>query len=89
MQAGIGAGHNYVSSDKPADVKCSRYDESYPAVLERQFGSAAGDFYFKACSGDRTGPIYEQAYGLPTNMDFVTLTAGGNDLCLVSHRENA
>lgn len=69
------------------DWYCARYDMSYPKVIEHQFGSHVeknGGFQFLACSGDRSEQIYQQAQALEGNLDFVTLTAGGNDLCLVS-----
>ncbi|KKK22529.1 hypothetical protein P175DRAFT_0500860 [Aspergillus ochraceoroseus IBT 24754] len=78
--AGIGAGNLY-SSDKN-DRKCSRYDRSYPALLEREFGPSVKQFNYAACSGDRTPGIWEQVLGLQGEMDLVVMTAGGNDLCL-------
>jgi lysophospholipase L1-like esterase len=82
--AGIGSGtqlggifHNN------EDWVCSRYDRSYPMVLNRAFGPAVEDFQFKACSGDRSEGIYKQVNEMNGNLDFVTMTAGGNDLCLV------
>ncbi|KZL63197.1 hypothetical protein CI238_12827, partial [Colletotrichum incanum] len=82
--AGIGAGnqlgqvfHNY------NDWSCSRYDQSYPMLLNSAFGSAVEEFQFLACSGARSEGIYTQVTDkLGTDMNFVTLTAGGNDLCL-------
>jgi lysophospholipase L1-like esterase len=65
--------------------KCSRYDAAYPKVLEAQFGSHVekdGGFQYLACSGDRSEQIYQQAKALKGDLDFVTFTAGGNDLCL-------
>lgn len=64
------------------DWYCSRYNRAYPKVIEKQFGSHVKDFQYLACSGDRTGQIYQQALLLEGDLDFVTLTAGGNDLCL-------
>ncbi|KAL2814404.1 hypothetical protein BDW59DRAFT_176470 [Aspergillus cavernicola] len=37
--AGIGCGHLYSKSE--GDHKCSRYDRSWPAILERRFGPSA------------------------------------------------
>lgn len=65
--------------------RCARYDMAYPKVLERQFPNVNKDgFQYLACSGDRSVQIYQQARALKGNLDFVTFTAGGNDLCLVS-----
>ncbi|KAF7593686.1 hypothetical protein BBP40_011096 [Aspergillus hancockii] len=79
--AGIGAGNRY--SNKKEDRECSRYDQSYPAILERVFGPSVEKFEYAACSGARTAQIFEQASRLPyADRDLVILTAGGNDLCL-------
>lgn len=78
--AGIGAGQLYTMGG--ADLACSRYDQSWPAVLEQRFGSQRY-FNFSACSGDRTDGIYKQAMDLRPAVDLVVMTAGGNDLCLV------
>jgi lysophospholipase L1-like esterase len=64
------------------DWYCSRYNRAYPKLIEYQFGSHVEDFQFIACSGDRTEQIFQQAQHLKGDLDFVTLTAGGNDLCL-------
>lgn len=67
--------------------KCSRYDKAYPKIIEAQFGAHVekdGGFQYLACSGDRSEQIYQQAKALKGNLDFVTLTAGGNDLCLAN-----
>ncbi|PLB36762.1 SGNH hydrolase [Aspergillus candidus] len=78
--AGIGAGSLY--RGKSEDHACSRYDQSYPIVLNRMFGPGIKSFSFKACSGARTADIKEQIRSLDENMDLVVLSAGGNDLCL-------
>jgi lysophospholipase L1-like esterase len=65
------------------DWKCSRYDQSYPMVLNRAFGPAVDNFQFVACSGDRSEDIYTQVNNMDGNLDLVIMTAGGNDLCLV------
>lgn len=65
------------------DWYCSRYDMSYPMIVDRMFGSHVEDFQFLACSGDRTGQIFQQAQHLKGNLDLLLMTAGGNDLCLV------
>ena len=94
--AGRALGHQ-ISSDEVAIVvpdgleeirdnyKCSRYDMAYPKVIEAQFGNHVekdGGFQYLACSGDRSEQIYQQAKALNGSLDFVTFTAGGNDLCL-------
>jgi hypothetical protein len=64
---------------------CSRYNKAYPKVIEAQFGAHVqknGGFQYLACSGDRSEQIYQQAKALKGELDFVTFTSGGNDLCL-------
>lgn len=64
---------------------CSRYDMAYPKIIEAQFGAHVekeGGFQYLACSGDRSEQVYQQAKALKGDLDFVTFTAGGNDLCL-------
>ncbi|CAG8954066.1 hypothetical protein HYFRA_00009167 [Hymenoscyphus fraxineus] len=90
FSAGIGSGN--VWSNRKADVQCSRYDYSYPAILNKKLGPAVKTFEYWACSGDKTVDIHNQVVrmnvynqlssNLGNNLDFVTLTAGGNDLCL-------
>ncbi|PKY00153.1 SGNH hydrolase [Aspergillus campestris IBT 28561] len=80
--AGIGAGSLYRGERE--DHACSRYDQSYPVILNRMIGPGVKSFSFKACSGARTADIKEQIRNLDKNMDLVVLTAGGNDLCLSS-----
>ncbi len=80
--AGIGSGK--LLSDDPSDVKCSRYDYSYPAIMNRFFGPSVTSFTYTACSGAVTPDISSQIDALPHGQDLVVLTAGGNDLCLVS-----
>ncbi|PWY82996.1 SGNH hydrolase [Aspergillus heteromorphus CBS 117.55] len=78
--AGIGSGDLY--SEKQADYDCSRYDLSYPSLLQHALGPQAKEFQYVACSGARTGDIFDQVNKLYGNLDLVVLTAGGNDLCL-------
>lgn len=83
--AGIGSGHLY--SDEDEVSRCSRYSHSYPALINDVLGPAVDNFQFVACSGDRSQQIYDQVQHLNGNLNFVIMTAGGNDLCLVSmHR---
>ncbi|KAL4906925.1 hypothetical protein BDW74DRAFT_176523 [Aspergillus multicolor] len=78
--AGIGSGQLYTKSE--GDRKCSRYDKSYAALLERAFGGSVKSFDYLACSGARTGGIFLQALSLRQDLDLVVLTGGGNDLCI-------
>lgn len=82
--AGIGSGNplGNIFSDA-ASWTCSRYDRSYVSVLNRAFGSSVEDFQYVACSGARTGGIYDQVQEMDGDLDVVIMTAGGNDLCLV------
>lgn len=82
--AGIGAGNVYSLST--GDTSCSRYDSSYPVQMNQYFGSTVSSFSFAACSGATTAEIATQIAGLSTGLDLAVLTAGGNDLCLVSCR---
>lgn len=63
---------------------CARYDMSYPMIISRHLGPQVEDFQYAACSGDRAGQIYQQAKQIEGDLDLVMMTAGGNDLCLVS-----
>jgi len=82
--AGIGSGSYYSGFLFPfSDWKCSRYDQAYPVIMNRRLGSVVENFQFKACSGHQTWQIYDQVNALAGNLNMVTLTAGGNDLCLV------
>jgi hypothetical protein len=67
------------------DWYCARYDMSYPMIVDRLLGGQVDDFQFHACSGDRSQQIHQQAQQLNGKLDLVMMTAGGNDLCLVSH----
>jgi lysophospholipase L1-like esterase len=89
--AGIGAGNNIggVYDNKKANgdrdsYACSRYDMSYPMLVNRVIGPSVKEFQFPACSGDRSGRIFDQVNALKEDIDMVVMTAGGNDLCLVS-----
>ncbi|KAM7213470.1 SGNH hydrolase-type esterase domain containing protein [Rhypophila decipiens] len=76
--AGIGSGHQLGSAfHNKDDWKCSRYDESYPMVLNAAFRPSVNNFQFVACSGDRTGGIYDQANKVSGDLDLVIMTAGG------------
>lgn len=83
--AGIGAGNHLGDVFHNQDSwKCSRYDKSYPMLVNSVIGPSVRDFQFPACSGDRSVHIFEQVSKLKENIDMVIMTAGGNDLCLVS-----
>lgn len=83
--AGIGSGRVVVGPVKKgkSHSKCSRYDLSYPMLVSKALGPGVDKFDFVACSGDRSGAIYDQALFLEPEQDLVMMTAGGNDLCLV------
>jgi hypothetical protein len=84
--AGIGSGKPLGNPilDEPENTNwfCSRYDTSWPMIVNDALGPSVEDFHFVACSGDRTGGVFQQIKKLPGNLDLVMLTAGGNDLCL-------
>jgi lysophospholipase L1-like esterase len=82
--AGIGSGSALIWWPWSTDWKCSRYDHSYPVLVNNFLGSSVDDFQYTACSGDRSVQIINQIQNLKGNLDAVLLTAGGNDLCLVS-----
>lgn len=85
--AGIGSGTPLGNpiTDQPDNTNwyCSRYDTAYPMIINDALGPSVTNFQFMACSGDRTGGIYNQIKKMEGNLDLVVLTAGGNDLCLV------
>ncbi|THC96134.1 hypothetical protein EYZ11_004408 [Aspergillus tanneri] len=78
--AGIGAGNLYIQNT--SDKKCSRYDHSYPPLLEQAFGKRTELFQYLAYSGDCNEDIYGQIEKMECNTDFVVMTGGRNDLCL-------
>ncbi|PYH81906.1 SGNH hydrolase, partial [Aspergillus uvarum CBS 121591] len=80
--AGIGSGNVY--SSKSDDKSCSRYDYSYPAIMNQFFGGSVSNFTYAACSGATSVDIASQIEGLSSGLDFAVMTAGGNDLCLTS-----
>jgi len=83
--AGIGSGNVY--SSRKEDQACSRYDYSYPSIMNQYFGSSVSNFYYLACSGDTSVDIAAQIATLSSqSLDLAVMTAGGNDLCLVSFR---
>ncbi|KAK1758817.1 SGNH hydrolase-type esterase domain-containing protein [Echria macrotheca] len=81
--AGIGSGHQLGSAVMLDRAwKCSRYDYSWPQIVNQALGSSVQKFQFEACSGDRSGGIYDQVDLIDSGLDLVMMTAGGNDLCL-------
>ncbi|OJJ42538.1 hypothetical protein ASPZODRAFT_76607 [Penicilliopsis zonata CBS 506.65] len=85
--AGIGSGvplGNFFNNAPSSNWYCSRYDTAYPMIMNDAFGASVEDFQYLACSGDRTGGIYNQIKALEEGLDLVVFTAGGNDLCLSS-----
>lgn len=84
--AGIGSGTllqtSYWDDEEKTNWYCSRYDTSWPVIVNDALGDTVDNFYYPACSGDRTGGIFYQIQALEDDLDLVMLTAGGNDLCL-------
>ena len=76
--AGIGAGN-------VLDKSCSRYDSSYPNLVNVQLGkdTADIDFTFIACSGAKIPAITDQANSLDEGQQMITISAGGNDAGLI------
>ena len=74
--AGIGAG-------KVVDSGCSRYDDAYPALMQRLAFGGKPKFTFLACSGDKSEKVIDQAKKLEKgSQDLITVSAGGNDVLL-------
>ena len=76
--AGIGAGKRLSGW---GDWYCSRYDDSYPSVINRSpsLGDPKGrDFKYNACSGAVTTDVKSQINGLD-GLQMATLSIGGND----------
>lgn len=80
--AGIGSGDLYDETDNSYD--CSRYSYTYPVIMDHFFGPSIDKFTYTACSGAISMGIFDQINALDDDQDVVILTAGGNDLCLVS-----
>lgn len=76
--AGIGAGN-------VVDRGCSRYDSSYPNLVNVQLGqdTSSIDFTFIACSGAKIPAIIDQANSLSGGQQMITVSAGGNDASLM------
>ncbi|KAK5658631.1 hypothetical protein OQA88_2024 [Cercophora sp. LCS_1] len=90
--AGIGSGKpmGYITNidgiETGSDWDCSRCQCSWPMIVDKHLGPGSRDFQHPACSGARSGGIFEQANNLEGNLDVVMLTAGGNDLCLAANK---
>jgi len=79
--AGIGSGN--VLSGSPndrqgkSDIDCSRYDYSWPSIMNRFFGQSVQSFSYQACSGARSIDIYQQIQNIPSaSQDLISITAG-------------
>lgn len=58
--AGIGSGRQLGDIfHKRDDWYCSRYDLSYPYLVNGALGASVNDFQFPACSGDRSQQIFD------------------------------
>ncbi|KAH7050299.1 SGNH hydrolase-type esterase domain-containing protein [Macrophomina phaseolina] len=76
--AGIGAGAHLRDSGK-----CSRYDNSYPMMLQRyeMMPDPAPAMEYLSCSGYTSPQILdEQVSKLGTGYDLITVSSGGNDV---------
>lgn len=76
--AGLGAGTRL-------DWSCSRYSHAYPYLLQNSlFGhDSKRTHQFLACTGATSTMILEtQVPALDTNLDLITISAGGNDIGL-------
>ncbi|KAL5346584.1 hypothetical protein ACLOAV_008291 [Pseudogymnoascus australis] len=80
--AGIGSGDIYDDYDNSYD--CSRYSYTYPVIMNKFFGPSIDKFTYTACSGAISMGIFDQINDLDDDQDLVILTAGGNDLCLLT-----
>jgi lysophospholipase L1-like esterase len=78
--AGLGAGHRL-------DWLCSRYTHSYPNILHTSLlgTNPNRNHSFLACSGATSTEILAtQIPALPSNLDLLTISAGGNDIGLTA-----
>src|SRR5882757_9119442 len=55
--AGIGSGDLYSDNDNSYD--CSRYDYTYPVIMNNFFGPSIDQFTYLACSGAISTGIFE------------------------------
>jgi len=80
--AGIGSGDIYSETDD--SYACSRYDYTWPVLVNNYLGASVSKFQYLGCSGAISTGIFEQIAAMDSGQDLVLMTAGGNDLCLVS-----
>jgi hypothetical protein len=81
--AGIGSGKLY--SEHDGSKLCSRYNHAYPAITNEILSPSGTNFIYSACVGADTRDISKQIQNLPSDLDLVVFTAGGDDMCLVSN----
>lgn len=80
--AGIGAGNSYgIGAESRASYDCSRYDGSYPNLINLQLGTDPNsiDFTFRAYSGAVTSEVIDQVKRLSSEQQMITISSGGND----------
>ncbi|KAK0612014.1 SGNH hydrolase-type esterase domain-containing protein [Immersiella caudata] len=82
--AGIGSGARLSNLPLTGSSTCSRHVHTWPNLVNLYIGSTSKSFQYTACSGARTEGVFQQANALPSSLDVVMLTAGGNDLCLAA-----
>ena len=84
--AGIGSGKVLHGPGDPSDTRCSRYDNSYPSLMNSnvQFGYGTDrKFQYIACSGYLSPQTLElQVPQLESGLQLITLSSGGNDVGL-------
>lgn len=91
FSAGIGAGNRLgkaLDIDNVAnhysDWWCSRYDNSYPYLLNKGLGdlnTQGGKFQFLSCSGAQTQEVIEtQVDKMDADQDVILISSGGNDV---------
>jgi hypothetical protein len=81
--AGIGSGDGLYRED-PITKCCSRWNHTYPTILNKVFGPSVERFTYSACSRAGMSDIQKQALTLKHEQNLIVLTAGGNELGLVS-----
>lgn len=92
--AGIGAGNRLGQAldignvaNKYSDWWCSRYDNSYPYLLNQDLGDLnkrGGKFQFLSCSGAQTKEVVDtQLQKMDGGQDVILISSGGNDVGFV------
>jgi hypothetical protein len=80
--SGIGAGNRLGSVgqalQKDSDYACSRYDHSYPYLVNQQLGDPGSrNFQFKSCSGAVISDVLNnQIPNIDRDQDLILLSAG-------------